>query len=101
MAAAFLCLEGGGFRAASVGAGFFSGLLSAAGGGGNPTFAGTDLLGRFEGISTNSGSSLVATRVFVGVFVARMRVRRVYTLPTIESTLASTRGGCTISKAAS
>lgn len=55
-----LALEGGGFRAQSVGAGFITGMLAAIGrqrGTEPPTFEATALLDRFKTISTSSGSS--------------------------------------------
>ena len=55
-----LAMEGGGFRAQSVGAGFMTGMLAFVGkqrGLASPTFESTELLSRFDTISTNSGSS--------------------------------------------
>jgi len=55
-----LTLEGGGFRATSVDAGFFAGMLAALGekqGQSAPTMESTNLLGKYTAISSNSGSS--------------------------------------------
>ena len=55
-----LTLEGGGFRAQSVDAGFMAGMLAFAGrekSQARPTFESTGLFKRFAAVSTNSGSS--------------------------------------------